>query len=137
MSYAETIEGLILQLDLPYEELGEGIWVVKDEAETIHNVITLSGPVVVMRIKIVDVPKTGTEPLFKLLLELNASEMLHGAYGLEGNEAVMVEVMSIEHLNLPIFQEAVESMFMAVTSHHPSIARLLDGQVGPVGKEAR
>ena len=137
MSYAETIEGLILQLDLPYEELGEGIWVVKDEAETIHNVITLSGPVVVMRIKIVDVPETGTERLFKLLLELNASEILHGAYGLEGKEAVMVEVMSIEHLNFPIFQEAVESMFMAVTSHHPSIARLLEGQAGSAGKEAR
>lgn len=137
MSDAEIIENLVMQMDLPYEELGEGIWVIKDQEETIHNVITLSGPVVVMRIKIVDVPESGAEALFRLLLELNATELLHGAYGLEDKEAVMVEVMSLQHLNFPTFQEAVESMFMAVTTHHPIIARLLMGNSAPAGKEAR
>ena len=68
MEPAETIESLILQLDLPYEEIGDGMWVIKDQEETIHNVITLSGPVLLMRIKIVDAPRTDPLALYQLLL---------------------------------------------------------------------
>ena len=46
-------------------------------------VITLAGPVVVFRVKVMDLPAHSREELYRTLLELNTTEMMHGAFGIE------------------------------------------------------
>jgi hypothetical protein len=126
MKTIEDIDGFILKLELPYSELDHGMWLIQDQQETISIVVSLSGPVLVMRIKIFELKdsqdKTG---LFRLLLELNASELLYGAYGLENNEVVLVESLSLEHLDFSLFQEAVEALIMTVATQYGMISRAL------------
>jgi hypothetical protein len=128
MMTAEEIEGFILKTELPYEEIDTGTWVVRDQTEKIANVMTLSGPVLVMRIKLAELHGDDHEKLFRLLLELNASELLYGAYGLENNDVVLTEVLSLEHLDYASFLEATESLFMTVASQHGMIARVLNAK---------
>jgi hypothetical protein len=136
MKTAEDIEGYILKTELPYEELGAGTWVVRDQNERISNVMTLSGPVLVMQIKIAEIGPGNHEELFKLLLSLNAAELLYGAYGLEDDQIVLVEVLSLEHLDFANFLEATEALFMTVFTQHGMIARALKAKAR-AGAEAR
>ncbi len=136
MITAEDLEGFILKLELPYSELGEGMWVIQDQKESISIAITLSGPILVMRIKILELDSSKDVcGLLRLLLELNASELLYGAYGLEDNEIVLVETLSLEHLDFSQFQEAVEALIMAVATQYGMIARM--SKSGAVSTEAR
>jgi len=136
MRTAEDIEGFILQLDLPYSELGDGMWVIHDQKETLSVVVTLSGPVLVMNIKIVALKEAeDLTGLFRLLLELNASELLYGAYGVENDEVVLVEALSLDHLDFPHFQEATEALMMTVATQYGMISRAL--KTGVKQTEAR
>lgn len=126
MKTIEDIEGFILQLDLPYSEIGEGMWIIQDQKETVSIIATLSGPVLVMSIKIVALEEAvDPSALFRLLLELNASELLYGAYGLENNEVVLVEALSLDHIDFPLFQEATEALMMTVATQYGMISRIL------------
>jgi hypothetical protein len=57
------------------------------------------------------------------LLALNTTEMVHGAFGLEGETVVMVHALELENLDLNEFQAVVDDMSMAVAKHHPTLAR--------------
>lgn len=136
MKSAEDLEGFILKLELPYSELGEGMWVIQDQKETISIAVSLSGPILVMRIKILELDSSKDLcSMLRLLLELNASELLYGAYGLEDDDIVLVETLSLEHLDFPQFQEAVEALIMTVATQYGMIARM--SKSGAVSTEAR
>jgi hypothetical protein len=49
--------------------------------------------------------------------------MVHGAFGLEGDTVVMVHALELENLDLNEFQAVVDDMSMAVSKHHPALAR--------------
>ena len=57
------------------------MWIIRDTANV---VVTYEPPLVVFRMKLMEIPKDRREDFFKLLLELNATNMIHGAYGIEG-----------------------------------------------------
>ena len=68
-------------------------------------------------------PKTGREELYRTLLSLNTTEMMHGAYGLEGEAVVIVHALEMENLDLNEFQAVIDDMSMAVAKHQPQLAR--------------
>ena len=80
----QDIESFIREMDLTCEIPREGTCVVTGLSDVNNVVITLAGPVVVFRVKIMEVPLHHREDLYRTLLELNATEMMHGAYGIEG-----------------------------------------------------
>ena len=43
----------------------------------------------VFRVKVMELPKHHREELYRTLLELNATEMMHGAYGIEGARVIL------------------------------------------------
>ena len=51
------------------------------------------------------------------LLELNATDLVHGAYGLEGDEVILVDALELQDLDYSEFQASLESLSLAVTSH--------------------
>ena len=55
--------------------------------------------------------------LFQTLLELNASDLVHGAYGLEGDEVILVDALELQDLDYSEFLASLESLSLAVTSH--------------------
>jgi hypothetical protein len=82
-------------------------------------VVNYSPPVVLLRVKVMTLP-TDAETLATLsrrLLELNATDMVHGSYGIEDDSIVMIEALELSHLDYEEFLAAYESITVALASH--------------------
>ena len=123
MKSAGDILSYLSNLELTYEEPREGTWVVRGVDGIDNLIITLAGPVVVFRVKIMEVPSVKREELFRTLLELNATEMMHGAYGLEGEAVIISDALQLENLDFNEFAATVDDFTLAVASHHGRLAK--------------
>ena len=101
----EDIEGFLNRLDsggVSHSEVEPGIWVMKPGGALDFDVIVhFSPPVVVISVKVMAVPsdKQLEATLNRRLLELNASDLVHGAYGIEEDSIVMAEALELSHLD--------------------------------------
>jgi hypothetical protein len=121
MKSAEDVESYLLRMDLAHETVNPGIWLVKTDGPPLA--ISIAGPVVAFRLKVMDLPRTGREELYRMLLGLNTTEMVHGAFGLEGDSVVIVHALELENLDLNEFQAVIDDMSMAVAKQQPNLAR--------------
>jgi hypothetical protein len=55
--------------------------------------------------------------LTKRLLELNASDLLHGSYGIQDDHIVLTEALELSALDFEEFLASYESMTLALASH--------------------
>ena len=122
----EDIQSYLMKMDLPNSEPREGTFVVQGLSGVDNVVITLAGPVVVFRVKVMDLPRHHREDLFRTLLELNATEMMHGAYGIEGDAVVISDALQLENLDYNEFAATMDDITLAVSSHHGRLARYRD-----------
>jgi hypothetical protein len=119
----EDIEGFLDRLSAEgasYSELEPGLWILKPSGELDFSVVVhYSPPVVLLRVKVMTLP-SNTEALATLsrrLLELNASDLVHGSYGIEKDAIVMTEALELSHLDYEEFLSAFESITVALASH--------------------
>ena len=121
MKSAEDIESYLLRMGVAHETIKPGIWLVKLDSSSL--VVSIAGPVVAFRLKVMDLPQSGREELYRTLLALNTTEMIHGAFGLEGETVVVVHALELENLDLNEFQAVVDDMSMAASKHYPNLSR--------------
>ena len=110
-----------------YKEVQPGLWVVKPGGALDFNVVVhFSPPVVILRVKVMEMPKdrTAQAQLSRRLLEMNASEMVHGSYGIEQNAVVITEALELSHLDFEEFLAAYESISLALAAHLREIGSL-------------
>ncbi|MGQ0649288.1 MAG: hypothetical protein ACT4P7_17180, partial [Gemmatimonadaceae bacterium] len=85
-----------------YFEAGENTWIVHPGgALDVDIVVHYNPPVVLLRVKVMNVPSTngkGAE-LNRRLLELNASDLVHGSYGISDGSIVLTEALELSHLD--------------------------------------
>jgi hypothetical protein len=135
MKSAEDVESYLLRLGLPTEAVKPGIWVIKLNDDE-NLAVSIAGPVVAFRIKVMDLPKAGREALYRTLLSLNTSEMVHGAFGLEAEAVVIVHALELENLDFNEFQAVIDDMAMAVSKHYPNLSRFIEGHAAPTSASA-
>jgi hypothetical protein len=119
MATRDDIEHYIIQMDYPFESIESNMWVVHNTA---NIVVTYEPPLVVFRMKLMDVPKERKEAFFKLLLEINANNMIHGAYGIEGENVVLIDTLQSEHLDLNEFQASLEALLLASSQDYQKLS---------------
>jgi hypothetical protein len=122
MKSREDIESYLMKLGVPYELLGPELWNIKPQTSE-NLVVTIAGPVVVFRIKVMDLPPAPRESLYAALLQLNATEMVHGAFGIEGEAVVITHALQLENLDYNEFQAVVEDITMAISKHYPQLSK--------------
>lgn len=108
-----------------YSEVSDGIWNVKPAGPLDFGVVVnFSPPVVVLRVKVMDLPPVGAQraALEHRLLELNGTDLLHGSYGLQKDEVVLTEALELGHLDFEEFLSAYESITLALASHIRELA---------------
>jgi hypothetical protein len=115
----EDLESYFSRMNLDYEELEEGMYLVRSGEERLPVVVNHSPPLLYLQLKVMDLSQAERprEELYRTLLELNASEVVHGAYGLEGDEIVLSQTLQLESLPFAEFQASLESILFAASSH--------------------
>jgi hypothetical protein len=108
-----------------YTEVETGLWLVRPGgALDLDVVVHYSPPVVIMRVKVMSCPEDDGRcaGLNRRLLELNAMDLLHGSYGIEGDDIVLTEALELSHLDYEEFLATYESMTLALASHLRELA---------------
>jgi hypothetical protein len=103
-----------------YSEVEPGLWIIKPSGELDFSVVVhFSPPVVLMRVKVMTLPSNAEAlaTLSRRLLELNATDLVHGSYGIENQSIVMTEALELSHLDYEEFQAAYESITVTLASH--------------------
>jgi hypothetical protein len=124
MKSAEDIESYLLRMGVTYETAKPGIWLVQVDGQG-RLAVSIAGPVVAFRLKVMDVPGQGREELYRALLQLNTTEMVHGAFGIEGDAVVIVHALELENLDFNEFQAVIDDVSMAIAKHHANLSRYL------------
>ena len=123
MTTREDIDHYLIQTGHAHETIEDHMWIVHDEASI---VISYEPPLVIFRSKLMDVPPKNREAFFQLLLELNASEMIHGAYGIEDNSVVLIDTLQSENLDLNEFQATLDALSLAMTQDYQKLKSFRD-----------
>jgi hypothetical protein len=119
----EDIEGWLNRLaadGASFTEVESGLWVVRPSGELDFSVVVhFSPPVILLRVKVMTLPANAgaVATLSRRLLELNATDLVHGSYGIEDNAIVMTEALELSHLDYEEFLAAYESITVALASH--------------------
>lgn len=103
-----------------YSEIEPGMWLVKPSgALDFDLVVHCANNVVLLRVKVMDLPKDESERpgLYRRLLELNATDLVHGSYGIEEGAVVLTEALELAHLDYEEFQAAYDGITLALASH--------------------
>jgi hypothetical protein len=118
MATRENIEHYLIQIEYPFDSVENDMWVIRNTANV---VVTYEPPLVVFRMKLMEIPKKRREEFFKLLLELNATNMIHGAYGIEGDNVVLIDTLQSESLDFNEFQASLDALLLASTQDYQKL----------------
>ncbi len=124
----DDLESFLIRMDLDYEEVDEGMFVVRSPDEGPPIVVHHTPPLLLIRLKVMDLPDGGADmsQLYRTLLELNATDVVHGAYGIEGGDLILTDTLQLETLDFPELQASIESLLMAASSHMERIKSLAE-----------
>ena len=117
------IEQYLIDLKYSYREVKPSIWLLDDVEHNLEGmVIMYADPLVIIRVQVMNAPVLNRQELFSKLLELNATDMIHGAYGLEGEKVVIIDTLEYESLDYDEFRATLDAISLALTQHYPVLS---------------
>jgi hypothetical protein len=120
---SDKIPSYLVGLGLSFEEIGEGTWLINDEEKGLGGLILLvSEPVLILRIKVMELPEERREELFERLLRLNAEDLLHGAYALENDSVILIDTLELASLDLEELRASMEAIGLALVEHYKTLS---------------
>jgi len=129
------IEQYLIDLMLTYQQIEDNLWLLDDEDHSLQGVVVMQAePLAIFRAEIMDVPQNNLLELYTILLELNASDMIHGAYALDNKKIVLINSLQYDTMDLEEFRASLDSFSLALTQHYPILSKYRDK---PVSKPAR
>lgn len=127
----EDLESFFIRMDVEYEEVEKGMYLVRGRHSGFPTVVHHADNLLLIRMKVMDLPPEMQEhalELYRTLLELNATDIVHGAYGIEDDELILSDTLELETLDFLELQASMESMEMAATGHMERIRALAGAQ---------
>lgn len=118
MANRDNIEHYLIQAGYPYESIESDMWIIRNTA---NIVVTLEPPLIIFRMKLMELPNSRREEFFKSLLEINASQMLHGAYGIEDNNVVLIDTLQSENLDYNEFQATLDAIMISSAQDYQNL----------------
>ncbi len=121
----EDLESYLIRMDADFDEVDEGMFLVHTEnggAVVVHH----SEPLLLVRMKVMDLPADAEDlgDLYETLLRLNATDVIHGAYGIEAGELVLSDTLQLGSLDFEELRASLESVQLAASSHVSRIQAL-------------
>ncbi len=111
----------------PFEAVSEGIWRVESQDNHVENIIvSYEAPILFMRVKLMPVPTTRREAFYKRLLELNATDIPHGAFGIEQENVVLIDTLQVENLDRNELQASIDSLAFTVSQYYKELKTYIE-----------
>ena len=81
---------------------------------------------VIFRSTLTAAPQTQREEFFRLLLELIASGMIRGAYGIEDDVIALIDTLQSEHLDLNAFRAILDARLLTIAQDYQKLKAFRD-----------
>jgi hypothetical protein len=122
---AETkIEQYLIDMMLSYRELDSNLWLVDDEEHGVEGVvIAYASPLVIFRSVVMNAPSENRLELFSKLLELNATDVVHVAYGLDDEQIVLIDTLEYDTMDYAEFRATLDAFSVALAQHYPILSK--------------
>ena len=122
----EDLESFLIRMDLDYEEVDDGMFLTRGDDTGLPVVVHHADALLLIRMKVMDMPEEGPASLelYRTLLELNATEVVHGAYGIEDGDLILSDTLELETLDFIELQASMESITLAAATHQERIRAL-------------
>jgi hypothetical protein len=122
----EDLESFLIRMDLNYEEVDEGMFLTRGDDGGLPVVVHHADALLLIRMKVMDMPEESlvTKALYRTLLELNATEIVHGAYGIEEGDLILSDTLELETLDFHELRASMESIALAGATHMEQIRSL-------------
>jgi hypothetical protein len=118
-SFLDRVEGGTVEVT----ELEPGLWRARTQTGA-EFIVNYTPPVVILRVRVMESPadEAKLSKLYRLLLELNARDLVHGSYGLEGEHVVLTDALELADLDFLEFEASWDSLTLALASHLSALA---------------
>jgi hypothetical protein len=118
------VEQYLIELMLTYREVSKNLWYVDDAEHSLQGVaVMLADPLVVFRAVVMDAPRENRLELFTKLLELNATDVVHGAYALEKDRIVLIDTLEYDTMDYGEFRATLDAFSLALSQHYPVLSK--------------
>lgn len=117
----EDVENYLMQLDRRFESDGGTFFISGPEGTPIA--LRVAPPIVAVRVRIGTTPgdEASQLRLYRKLLELNATDLMHVAYGVEGDQVVLSAALELENLDLNELEALLSDVDLALARHVPAL----------------
>lgn len=124
---SDDLEGQLARLGRRYERTADGTFILALGPNQPPAALLLVPPVLVVQVAIGDAPKDLTQaaPIYKKLLELNASALLHSAFGLENDQIVLAAALELDNLDLNELEAVLADIDVALGEHVPTLRSMV------------
>jgi hypothetical protein len=130
MMTREDLESYLIRMEYDFEEIEESMWRIESGNDGAPVVVIYAPPVAVLRLKVMNLPDVADDTrlasLYRRMLELNATDIVHGSYGIEAQEIVLSDALELETLDFVELRSSYECLTMAASSHLPELAGIVD-----------
>jgi hypothetical protein len=117
------IEQYLIDMMVNYKEVDKNLWFLDDAEHGLEAVaIAYDEPLVVFQVTVMAAPREKRLELFEKLLELNARDILHGAYALEDNRIVLIDTLEYAGMDFTEFRATLDAFGLALTQHYPILS---------------
>jgi hypothetical protein len=101
------------------------MWRVDDPENSLIGVaVAHVDPLVIVSAAVMELPEPQKRlELFTELLTLNVNGLVHGAYGIENDQIILVDTLEYATMDFPEFRATLEAFSLALSQHYPVLSR--------------
>ena len=119
----QDLEGYLHRLERRFERAEDGTYLISMGADRPLVALRMAPPVLVAQVDIGPAPTEDAAgaALFRKLLVLNATALLHAAYGIEGGTIVLSAALELRNLDLNELEAVLADLDMALANQVPTL----------------
>jgi Tir chaperone protein (CesT) family len=119
----KDVEAYLLRMERAFDEASPGTYVVR--VGGVPVALKIDAPLVIARVDIGAIgQKADRRGLFEHLLRLNAKELVHCAYGLDGETILLSAALELENLDYNELDAVFAELDLALAQQLPRIREL-------------
>ncbi len=128
----DDLESYLIRMDADFDEVDDGMFLIRTDNGGAPIVVHHSEPLLLVRMKVMDLPADQHDlgGLYETLLRLNATDVIHGAYGIEAGELILSDTLQLGNLDFDELRASLESVQIAASSHVSRIQALAGARGG-------